>query len=356
MFEGLKKKFSDFVGSIVKKEEKKAEEQEEIIETKAEEKEEPKKEVQEKKTETNKEQPKVTTSTKIKSIFLSKVTIKEGDVSDLLESFKNSLLEADVNYDVAERLTNDIKGKLVGASVESKNIGKGINSIISSALLDLLNKGEGVDILKLIEAKRQSKELPFKVLFLGPNGAGKTTTMAKVANMLIEKKITCIFAASDTFRAAAIEQTVHHAGKLGISVIKSSYGADPASVAFDAIAFAKARGIDVVLIDSAGRQETNKSLLEEIKKMDRVAKPDLKIFIGEGIAGNALLEQVREFDKAVKLSGIILTKLDADAKGGNTISILSDTDVPVLFFGVGEKYTDLMPYNPQFVVDNIMPN
>jgi fused signal recognition particle receptor len=139
-------------------------------------------------------------------------------------------------------------------------------------------------------------------------------------------------------------------------VIKGAYGADPASIAFDAIAYAKAHALDAVLIDSAGRQETNKSLIEELKKMVRVNKPDLCIFIGEGIAGNALLEQVKQFDQATKLDGVILTKLDVDAKGGNTLSILSDTQVPVLYFGTGEKYTDLMPYNPQFVVDNIVPN
>ena len=138
-------------------------------------------------------------------------------------------------------------------------------------------------------------------------------------------------------------------------MVKGNYGADPASVAFDAIAYAKAHGIDAVLIDTAGRQETNRSLIEELKKMVRVNKPDLCIFVGEGIAGNALLEQVTQFNEAAKLDGIILTKLDCDAKGGNTLSILSDTKIPVLYFGTGEKYGDLIPYDPEFVVDSIVP-
>ncbi|MDE1855610.1 MAG: signal recognition particle-docking protein FtsY, partial [Candidatus Micrarchaeota archaeon] len=174
-------------------------------------------------------------------------------------------------------------------------------------------------------------EMPFKILFIGPNGAGKTTSMAKVAHMLLKNGITCIMSASDTFRAAAVEQTVIHAQRLGIEAVKGIYGADPASVAFDAIAHARARGIDVVLIDSAGRQETNASLIEELKKIVRVTKPDLKLFVGESITGNSLLEQVRALNEAVKLDGIILTKLDVDAKGGNTLSILSETDVPVMF-------------------------
>jgi fused signal recognition particle receptor len=174
--------------------------------------------------------------------------------------------------------------------------------------------------------------------------------------MLLSNGISCVRSASDTFRAAAIEQTAYHAGKLGINVIKGTYGADPASVAFDAIAHAKAHNIMVVLIDSAGRQETNKSLIEELKKMARVTAPDMKIFIGESISGNALLDQVKAINEAVSLDGIILTKLDVDAKGGNTLSILSETTIPILYFGTGEKYTDIMPYDPQFIVDNILPN
>jgi fused signal recognition particle receptor len=353
MFEGLKKKFSDFVGSIVKKEEA-----EERVEEKAEQQPEQSKgtELKPEPQSIIKDKPRLSTATRIKGAIFRSVTIRDKDVDDLLEKFKLSLLEADVNYEVAEKLIGSIRTKLVGASVESKDISNYINRAVSDSLYEILNKGSGVVITEAVQAKRQSNELPFRILFLGPNGSGKTTTMAKVANMLIKNGISCVFSASDTFRAAAIEQTVHHANKLGINVIKSGYGADPASVAFDAIAYAKAHGIDVVLIDSAGRQETNKSLIEEIKKMVRIAKPDLKIFIGEGIAGNALLDQVKQFDAAVKVDGIILTKLDCDTKGGNTISILSETQIPILFFGVGEAYDDLIEYQPEFIIRNIVGN
>jgi len=142
---------------------------------------------------------------------------------------------------------------------------------------------------------------------------------------------------------------------LGITVIKSTYGADPASIAFDAIAYAKAHGADVVLIDSAGRQETNKSLINEVQKMVRIAKPDLTVFVGESTAGNRIAEQIKEFNKFVKIDGIILTKLDCDAKGGGALSISHTTGIPILFFGVGEDYNALMPYSPSYIVDAILP-
>lgn len=340
MFEGLKKKFSDFVEGLSRKESEE--------EAKAEEAKEARKET--------KKAPDVTLVTKVKGTLLGKVKISERDAEPFLEQLRIALLQTDVNYDVAEKLTAKLHENLVGKEISAQDIPNGIRGEIRNSLMQVLSKNEGVDLLALAAEKKRKGNEPFKILFLGPNGAGKTTTIAKIAYMLGSKGIRCVISASDTFRAAAIEQAAIHAKRLGIDVVKGAYGADPASIAFDAIAYAKARGLGAVLIDSAGRQETNKSLIEELKKMVRVNKPDLCIFIGEGIAGNALLEQVKQFNEATKLDGVILTKLDVDAKGGNTLSILSDTQVPVLYFGTGEKYADLMPYNPQFVVDNIVPN
>lgn len=355
MFEGLKKKFAEFVDSFSKKEEKKIEE-----EVKAEEK---------KATEPTpmthtqvltapkpaEKKADVTLLTKIKSKVLGEAKISEKDIVPFLEQLKMSLLQTDVNYDVAEKIAAKMQGDLVGSKI-SGDISDGVREEIRKTLLGILSKNEGFDLLKLAQEKKAKRETPFKILFLGPNGAGKTTTIAKLASMLGGSGIRCVISASDTFRAAAIEQAAIHASRTGTEIVKGRYGADPASVAFDAIAYAKAHGIDAVLIDTAGRQETNKSLIEELRKMVRVNKPDLCIFVGEGIAGNALLGQVTEFDAVAKVSGIILTKLDCDAKGGNTLSILSETSIPVVYFGTGEKYTDLMRYDPEFVVDNIVPN
>jgi fused signal recognition particle receptor len=300
--------------------------------------------------------PSVSAVTKIKGLFLGHVRISESDVNPFIENLQMGLLQSDVNYDVAEKVANNIRHVLVGKEVNSRNIEGDIRQGIRESIFGVLAGSSGIDIVERINKKRSENALPYKILFVGPNGAGKTTTMAKIANMMLENSITCVLSASDTFRAAAIEQTAYHASRLGISVIKGTYGADPASVAFDAIAHAKAHGIMAVLIDSAGRQETNKSLIEELKKMTRVTRPDLKIFIGESISGNALLAQVKAINDAIGLDGIILTKLDVDAKGGNTLSILGDTTIPVLYFGTGEGYSDIMPYDPKFIVDNILPN
>ncbi|MDE1874375.1 MAG: signal recognition particle-docking protein FtsY [Candidatus Micrarchaeota archaeon] len=356
MFEGLKKKFSDFVDGLSKKE--KNEEEQAGTDTGGEGKEERHvgARVPEARKEEKEKAPDVTLTTKIKGAVLGRVKVSENDADPFLEQLRVALLQSDVNYDVAERLVTKLHDNLVNKELSSRDIKGGIRDEIRNSLTQTLTKNSGVDVLARAKEKKQKGEGPFKILFLGPNGAGKTTTIAKIAHMLKTNGVSCVISASDTFRAAAIEQSAIHAKRLGVDIIKGTYGADPASIAFDAVAYAKAHVIDAVLIDSAGRQETNKSLIEELKKMVRVNKPDLCIFIGEGIAGNALLDQVKRFDQAAKLDGVILTKLDADAKGGNTLSILSDTSVPVLYFGTGEKYTDLMPYSPQFVVDNIVPN
>jgi len=178
--------------------------------------------------------------------------------------------------------------------------------------------------------------------------------MAKMAHMLMQANLTCVFSASDTFRAAAIEQTEVHAGRLGVKVVKSKYGADPASVAFDAVNFARTHNIDVVLIDSAGRQDTNANLLDELKKINRVAKPDIKIYIGESIGGNALIDQVRAFDGAIGMDGAILTKVDCDAKGGTALSLTKSTGIPVLYMGVGQAYADIVPFEPEKIAQEIM--
>ena len=224
-------------------------------------------------------------------------------------------------------------------------------------LLDILNSNKGsINLNKLINDSIRDGKTPVRVLFLGPNGAGKTTMIAKIAHMLKLNGISCVMSASDTFRAAAIEQTEFHANKVGVPVIKGSYGADPASVAFDAIAYAKSHRISVVLIDTAGRQETNKNLVSEIQKISRITRPDATIFIGESTSGNRIAEQINEFSKSVKIDGIILTKLDCDAKGGSAVSISDITGIPILFFGTGESYDALVEYRPEFIADAVLPN
>jgi len=294
--------------------------------------------------------PKIGIGTAIKSFFSNEITIGEAEVSDLLSELELSLLEADVAYDVSLDVTSQLRGRLVGMKVPKGKVEEKTREAIEGVLTTVMSSDRKFDLVERVRAL----EKPAKILFVGPNGAGKTTTMAKIARMLLDNGFTAVFSASDTFRAAAIEQTEVHAGRLGVRVVKSKYGADPASVAFDAVNFARTHNIDVVLIDSAGRQDTNANLLDELKKISRVAKPDVKIYIGESIGGNALIDQVHAFDKAIGIDGAILTKIDCDAKGGTALSLTKSTGIPVLYLGIGQAYTDLVPFEPEKIAHEIM--
>lgn len=375
MFDELRKKLSNVVKGFIKKEEQKepeepkgAAEQGQI--PKKEEKHEqhhvekepektvahlPEKKVEEKPAAKKEDLIKLSLKTKIKSVFLGTLRLSEPEIENFLDSLKISMLESDVSYETTEQFLDDLHSKLADKQINSKHVAQEITGTVRSSLLSVLQKGSGVNVDDFVVKRKGSKESPVKILFLGPNGAGKTTTIAKIAYHFKHKGVSNVLSASDTFRAAAIEQIEHHAKKIGVPVIKSTYGADPASIAFDAIAYATAHNIDLVLIDSAGRQETNKSLINEIQKIVRVSKPDITVFVGESTAGNQIAEQIKEFNKFVKIDGIILTKLDCDAKGGGALSISHTTGIPILFFGVGEGYDALIPYNANYIVDAILP-
>lgn len=195
---------------------------------------------------------------------------------------------------------------------------------------------------------------PCIIVFVGINGTGKTTTIAKVASFLLGKKYSLVLAGSDTFRAGAIEQLEEHAKRLGVHLIKHQYGGDAAAVAFDAVQYARVRGINIVLIDTAGRMQTNKNLLMEMEKIIRVVKPDMVLFIGDSLAGNDAVSQAEEFSKSVNIGGSILTKIDADAKGGAAISVAYITKKPILFIGTGQRYEDLEPFKPETIINRIL--
>lgn len=285
----------------------------------------------------------------IKGLFSSKIKLSEKEISDFLDDFELSLLEADVSIYSANAIITDLKQKLTEFSYSKNNLLEDIKSQIRLSLLSQLNID--CDINSYIH---KQKDEPLIILFVGPNGAGKTTTIAKFANYYKKQGKSIILAAGDTFRAGSIHQLEVHANNLGLKLIKQNYGADPAAVAFDAVASAKANKIDVVLIDTAGRQETNINLMREIQKIKKVVNPHLTIYVGEAQAGQAIVEQIREFDSEVGITGVILTKIDTDPKGGVAISILNELKKPIFFIGTGQEYDDLEKFTPQFFIDRII--
>jgi len=275
--------------------------------------------------------------------------INEQQFGKLFLELELALMENNTAIEVIEKIKNDLKGQLVEKPITRTKVEDTIFSALKNSIEGLF-QGNKIDLLGEIKSK---KEKPYVIAFFGINGSGKTTSIAKLANMMKENKISCVLAASDTFRAASIEQLQHHSDKLGVKLIKHDYGADPAAVAFDAVKHAKAKAIDAVLIDTAGRMHSNQNLIDELKKITRVAKPDLKIFVGESITGNDCIEQAKTFNEAVGIDGIILAKADVDEKGGAAISVIYVTKKPILFLGTGQKYSDLEPFSKERVMRGI---
>ena len=284
---------------------------------------------------------------KLKGLVTGKIKISENDTREFFDSLELSLLESDVEQETASAIVAQLKKQLVGKEVSAReNAGEFLKGEIRKALAEVMHTGK-INLLA-------RKEKPLKILFLGPNGAGKTTTIAKIADYFLRNGESVVLAAGDTFRAASIEQLETHGKRLGVKVVKHNYGSDPAAVAFDAVKAAEAKKIDAVLIDTAGRQETNKNLLEELKKIVRVVKPDIKIYVGEAYTGQALLQQALEFNEAIGIDAFVLTKIDADAKGGTAISLLYTLKKPILFVGTGQKYSDLKEFEPGFIIERIV--
>ena len=284
------------------------------------------------------------------ALLRGEVVLDERKLDELLGEFEIALLESDVALEVAEKIVSDLKRSLHGKKLKRSELSREIRASLERSLKAILDLPKQ----SIEEAVRAKAEKPFVILFVGINGTGKTTTIAKVAKRLIDAGFTCVFAASDTYRAGAIEQLEKHAEKLGVKLIKHERGADPAAVAYDAVEHARARGKDVVLIDTAGRMETNVNLLEEMKKIARVAKPDMVIFVGDALTGNAAVEQAERFNSAVSIDGIILTKADADAKGGAAISIAHAIRKPVLYLGTGQGYDDLVEFSAEWLISQIL--
>ena len=275
--------------------------------------------------------------------------IKESALDEILDELYFTLLEADVALPVANKIKEGVKENLLGRKYDrSYSLEEVVEMAVKDAVRDVLEINEFDFDQWISEQKR-----PTVVMFVGINGTGKTTAIAKIANRLQNNGKTVVMAACDTFRAGAIEQLTIHAEKLGCKIVKQGQDADPAAVAFDAVEHAKSKLKDVVLVDTAGRMQTNSNLIEEMKKIVRVAKPDLKVFVGDSLAGNNAIEQAKVFDDAVGIDCVILTKIDTDAKGGAALSIAHTIGKPIAFVCNGQEYKDIVKFDTEWMISRM---
>jgi len=280
--------------------------------------------------------------------------LTEKVLDDVLLDFQISLLESDVAQEVVDDLSAKLKKELLGLKLEKEQEATEIvQSKLRTAVAEIFTRTGSFDLIEKIKAKKGTKSGPFVVVFLGINGTGKTTTVAKIANLLRKAGFSVVVAAGDTHRAGAIEQLEQHTNRLSLKIVKQRYGADPSSVGRDAYDHAKKNHIDIVLMDTAGRMQTSKNLMDEMGKIVRVVKPDVKLFIGDALAGNDTINQAREFFHYTNFDGAILTKVDADAKGGSAISIAHITSRPIVYIGIGQGYDDIIPFDSNKFIDSL---
>jgi fused signal recognition particle receptor len=280
--------------------------------------------------------------------------LTDKDLDEIAFNFQLSLIESDVGQSVAEALTAEVQKSLSGTRVErSVDPAEVVGERLTTDLKAAFERAGQVNLIANIREKSKSGE-PYIILFLGINGTGKTTTVAKVANYLKKQGLSVVCAAGDTHRPGAIEQLTEHADRLSLKVVAQRYGADPAAVGRDGVLYAKAHHVDSLLIDTAGRMQTNQNLMEEMAKIARVVKPDFRIFVADALTGNDAVSQADLFNQHVGFDGAILTKADADVRGGAALSIVYSTGKPVIFLGVGQGYDDLVPFDSQKFLDSLL--
>ena len=282
--------------------------------------------------------------------------LSEEDLDKVVFDFQISLIESDVAQSVAEALTTEVQKSLAGTKVDrsadpSEVVGQRLTAVLEGAFA----RAGSVDFVANIREKVKKTGDPYVVLFLGINGTGKTTSIAKLANHLKKSGLSVVCAAGDTHRPGAIEQLTEHAGRLALKVVSQRYGADPAAVGRDGVLYARAHHADCLLIDTAGRMQTNQNLMEEMAKIVRVVRPDFRVFVADALTGNDAVSQADLFNQHVGFDGAILTKADADVRGGAALSIVYSTGKPVIFLGVGQGYDDLAPFDAKKFLDSLLP-
>ncbi len=280
---------------------------------------------------------------------ITEVKIGEDDIAETVDSLRIGLLESDVALDVAEKICADLEKDLVGKAVKRSKIEETVKTSLNKSISEILPQ-EKTDLVGFVNGRSK----PALIIFAGFNGAGKTTTLARIGHYLKKNGVQCAFAAGDSFRAASIEQLQAHGDKLGIKVIRHDYGADSAAVIFDAMKYATAHNIDVVLADTAGRTHVNANLMDELKKVCRVNKPAMKILVLDSLTGNDIVQQAQRFDEAIGIDAVVFTKADVYEKGGAILSAAHTVRKPILFIGVGQGYDDLEEFDSAKIADRIL--
>ena len=277
-------------------------------------------------------------SHKMRQLFL-----KNKIGNEFYDELEEILISADVSVRTAEDVVEQVKEEAIGNKIKDEQY---VTDLLKDILEDTLNEAPVPEI-----------KYPCVIMFVGVNGVGKTTTIGKVANYFVKQKKSVTVAAADTFRAAASDQLSVWADRAKVRIVKHEEGSDPSAVIFDAVASAKAKGTDVVLVDTAGRLHVKENLMNELKKMDRVVTREFpeatfyKFLVLDATTGQNAVSQARVFDEAVDLNGIVLTKLDGTAKGGFVFSLCGELGVPVVFAGVGEKIDDLELFDAEQFVE-----
>jgi len=285
---------------------------------------------------------------------ISQSALSEKDLEPVLWDLQLQLISNDVAVEVAAKISEELQSRLLGTSLprfgdKTESIREAFKESIESVMATEDRK----DIVDLVSAKKPSGE-PFIVMFVGINGTGKTTTIAKITRRLLDNGFKVVLASGDTYRAGAIEQLEEHARRLGVRVIKHKYGSDAAAVSFDAVQHARAQGVDVVLIDTAGRMQTNRNLMDELQKIKRVVQPDFTVMVLDSLIGNDAVDQAQTFNEHIGFDAAILTKVDADAKGGSSLSVAYLTGKPIIYVGVGQEYGDLQPFEASWFIEKVL--
>lgn len=285
----------------------------------------------------------------IKSAFsaIRNVVSNDKNIDDIVEKFQITLLESDVAFEVADKISQKLRESIKEGESD-------VDNIILKLKTEILESFPESNSINMVEKINSKSPKPFVIMFIGMNGCGKTTTVAKTTNFLKKHGLSVVLVAGDTHRPGAIEQLLEHSENLDVKIVRQNYGADPAAVSHDGISFAKNHNVDVVIIDTAGRIQTSKNLMDELSKISRVVNPDLKIFVGDALTGNDAVSQAKTFLDATDFDGVILTKIDADVKGGSALSIAMVTQKPILYFGTGQEYDDFVEFNSDQFVSKLL--